>query len=81
MDKDHHWPDKERETHPILELVKILDAFASADIDVLQQLDKSLERVYRTLEDMPAPERYPTLMETLHELHGYIVDRIRELDH
>ncbi len=79
MEKNHP-PDKEPEDHPILGLVRILDSFTSADIDALIQLDESLERVYRTLEDMPAPERYPTLMETLRELHDYTAQRIRELD-
>ena len=80
MEKNHQSPDKEPEAHPIFGLVNILDSFTSADVDALRQLDESLERVYRTLEDMPAPERYPTLMETLRELHSYTAQRIRELD-
>ena len=81
MDKDHQPPDRERETHPIVDLVRILDALAAPDTGVLRQLDESVERLYRTLEDMGlVDERLSTLETMLRELHHYLSLRLLQFD-
>ena len=79
MDMDRQLPGEGREADPILGLVRILDSLVDADMDLLLQLDTALERIYRTLEDIPE-KNYPRLTSLtawLQEIHGYLANRVQ----